>query len=431
MGAVVEVLGVEAVEPRPPEVGGFYLDAPTVTSKGEAQALDVLGWALGQEAPVTAVEFLVADRVVWRVPVDLSRPDLTAAFPDAPWAAEAGFSTTLNLLGSTPEFELQLRAVLPDRSRVPLAAVRLRRSWRLGPPSETAQVSVIIPSYNQAHFLPEAIESVLAQTHPHVDIVVVDDGSTDNTQQVADRYPGTRCVRQSNAGLSAARNTGIRRSNGDYLVFLDADDRLLPGALQAGLDALRSHPAAALVFGHYRHIDVEGALLPTPVLQGDVRDHYAAMLRTNYVGMLATALYRREVFEHVSAFDVSLPACEDYDLNLRITRQFPAHCHGGVVAEYRRHGSNMTRELPRMLASAMTVAGRQRWHARGEEQQLAYDVGLHFWQDYFGTPLARELASSLTAGHWRQAAPGLLALARYHPRGLRLVAGSLSRELKR
>lgn len=431
MGAVVEVLAVEAVKPRAPGVAGFYLDAPTVTARGEAQALDVQGWALGQEAPITAVEFLLAGRVVWRVPVDMPRPDLTTAFPDAPWAAMAGFSTTLNLLGTTPEVRLGLRVVLPDRTRVPLADLRLRRSWRLGPPSETAKVSVVIPCCNQAHFLPDAIESVLAQTHPHLDIVVVDDGSTDNTQQVADRYPGTRSVRQSNAGLSAARNTGIRHTNGDYLVFLDADDRLLPGALHAGLDALRRHPAAALAFGHYRHIDVDGAPLPTPALSGEVPDHYEAMLRTNTVGMPATALYRREVFEHVSGFDLSLAACEDYDLNLRIARQFPVHCHGQAVAEYRRHGSNMTRDLPRMLAAALTVAGRQRRHVHSEEHRNAYEAGIDFWQGYFGTPLARELAASLTAGKWQHAADGVLALTRHHPRGLRLIAGSLSRELKR
>ena len=93
--------------------------------------------------------------------------------------------------------------------------------------AEAALVSVVIPCYNQAHFLGEAIESVLAQTYPHLEIVVVDDGSTDNTGEVAARYPGVRYVRQENQGLAAARNTGLRHSSGDYLVFLDADDRLL------------------------------------------------------------------------------------------------------------------------------------------------------------------------------------------------------------
>jgi hypothetical protein len=85
--------------------------------------------------------------------------------------------------------------------------------------------------------------------------------------------------------------------------------------------------------------------------------------------MPATALYRREVFEHATGFDSSLRACEDYDLNLRITRRFPVHCHEHVVAEYRKHGSNMTRNLPLMLASALTVMRRQRRHVRRDDPQ--------------------------------------------------------------
>src|SRR5262245_20604446 len=92
-------------------------------------------------------------------------------------------------------------------------------------------VSVIIPCYNHAHYLGEAIESVLAQTVQDFEIIVVDDGSTDSTADVAARYPRVRYVRQNNQGLSAARNTGIKHGLGRFLVFLDADDLLLPGAL--------------------------------------------------------------------------------------------------------------------------------------------------------------------------------------------------------
>jgi hypothetical protein len=151
-------------------------------------------------------------------------------------------------------------------------------------------------------------------------------------------------------------------------------------------------------------------------------DHYGALLRTNYIRMPATALYRREVFEHVTGFDASVPGCEDYDLNLRITRRFPVHCHERVIAQYRQHGSNMTRNLPMMLASTMTAARHQRRHARGDHQHIAaYHAGLRFWQDYFGTPLAREVATALPAGDWRRTVPGLLTLARCHPRGLVLA----------
>jgi hypothetical protein len=266
VGAVAEILAVELAEPVPGVVRGCYLDAPSVKSRAEAHALDVMGWAVGDQAPVEAVEFLDGDTVVWRVPVDVPRPDLTTAFPELEWAGRAGFAAALTVTGTTPELALQLRAVMPDRTRPELALIRVRRGWRHGAPARAALVSVVIPCYNQAHFMPDPIESVLAQTHPHHEIVVVDDGSTDNTQEVVGRYPGVRCIRQRNCGLAAARNTGIRRSNGDYLVFLDADDRLLPDALQVGLDDMRAHPECAFVSGRYRHIGIDGTPLPTPEL---------------------------------------------------------------------------------------------------------------------------------------------------------------------
>ncbi|PYL19270.1 MAG: hypothetical protein DMF41_10205, partial [Verrucomicrobia bacterium] len=150
----------------------------------------------------------------------------------------------MTVLGLTPEIEFLVQAVLKDQNRVPLGVIRARRSWRrdtfdTNPPL----VSVVIPCYDQAHFLSEAIESVLAQTYPHFELVVVDDGSNDNTAAVVNRYPGIRYFRQENQGLAAARNAGLRQTMGEYLVFLDSDDRLLPSALEAGLRCFRENPA--------------------------------------------------------------------------------------------------------------------------------------------------------------------------------------------
>src|SRR5690349_15716190 len=94
-------------------------------------------------------------------------------------------------------------------------------------------VSIIIRCYNQGHFLGEAIDSALRQTYPHVEIIVIDDGSTDNTAEVVARYRGVRSIRQPNLGRCAAGNTGLGESRGEYLVFLDADDRLLPDAVES------------------------------------------------------------------------------------------------------------------------------------------------------------------------------------------------------
>src|SRR5919112_3279382 len=154
-------------------------------------------------------------------------------------------------------------------------------------------VSVVIPCYNQAHFVGEAIESVLAQSYPHFEIVVIDDGSTDTTSEVAGRYPGVRCVRQDNQGLSAARNSGLRHSEGEYVVFLDADDRLLPEALEAGLECLKSHPECAIAFGPYRLIASDGSFLKQRRQPVVGKDSYAALLQRNYIGVPAAMMYRR------------------------------------------------------------------------------------------------------------------------------------------
>src|SRR5436305_10247717 len=105
-------------------------------------------------------------------------------------------------------------------------------------------VSVIIPCYNQAHFLCEAMESALAQRNGAMEVVVVDHGSPDNIAEVAGRCPGTVFVRQENRGLAEARNSGFRASKGEYILFLDADDRLMPNAVASHLHCFAAHPQA-------------------------------------------------------------------------------------------------------------------------------------------------------------------------------------------
>jgi len=123
-------------------------------------------------------------------------------------------------------------------------------------------VSVIIPCYNHGQFLGDAITSAQRQQGVACEIIVVDDGSTDDTGRVAAGFPGVRYVRQRNAGLSAARNTGLVAATGPYLVFLDADDRLLPGALAAGVSALTRAPDAAFAYGGDVNVDRWGGPLP-------------------------------------------------------------------------------------------------------------------------------------------------------------------------
>ena len=189
--------------------------------------------------------------------------------------------------------------------------------------SSDSLVSVIVTGYNHGHFLAEAIDSVLRQTWSAIEVIMVDDGSLDSTRAVAGQYTGIQYHYQSNQGLSAARNAGVRLSKGEFIVFLDADDWLYSEAISIGLQYLRQNPPAVFSSGAYNVVDVSNRVThPGGIVVEN--DHYLRMLEGNYIGMHATVMYRRTVFDSYS-FDTSLTACEDYDLYLRITRQHRVH----------------------------------------------------------------------------------------------------------
>ena len=277
-----------------------------------------------------------------------------------------------------------------------------------------ARVSVVVTCYNQAHFLADAIESVLAQTYKAFELIVVDDGSDDNTEEVAARYAGVRAVRRNNGGLAAARNTGLSESRGDYVVFLDADDRLLPSALEAGLRRLDACPESAFAAGGHRMISFDGSVLWEHTIGPEDDDLYCALLRRNFIAMHAAVLYQRFVFEAVGGFDPRPRGTEDYDMYLRIARRYPIAWHREIVAEYRRHGSNMTRDSGRILRSSMLALALQEGDAMNEKAAAARRAGRRFLRTYYGGEVARQVDVSLAARDWRSAAAGAATLLRYH-----------------
>jgi glycosyltransferase involved in cell wall biosynthesis len=278
-------------------------------------------------------------------------------------------------------------------------------------------VSVIIPCYEQAHFVGEAIESVLAQTYGHAEIIVVDDGSPDDTFHVATRFPGVRCLRQENQGLSAARNAGLRASTGDFVVFLDADDRLVPGALAVGVASLAARADCAFVYGHTRDITADGSPLPTLPTACVEENHYLALLKTNYIYMPAMVMYRRAALESAGGFDPSVNASADYDIYLRITRTAPVFCHNTVVAEYRQHGSSMSRNAALMLKVTLSVLRAQWPYVRGAaELERAYKEGIRNWQDYYGERLVNEARYAARSRNWGRVLDAGRVLLRYSRR---------------
>lgn len=259
-------------------------------------------------------------------------------------------------------------------------------------------VSVVIPCYNQGQFLREAIESVKAQTWQSVELVVVDDGSTDCTPDVVAEFPGIVAVRQENCGLSAARNRGLHASRGAFVAFLDADDLLLPNALAAGVDALVRHPDWAFVWGGYRMVDARGAPLGEPSVPTVASRHYDLLLSRNYIAMHATVLYRRDALDRFGGFDTSLRSCEDYDLYLRIARQSTIGFHPNVIACYRHHDGNMSGNPRVMLRNAIEVLNRQKpYLANDNHRRAALEDGVRFHRERDGGELLRR---SLRTGGW-------------------------------
>src|SRR5262249_10635788 len=156
-------------------------------------------------------------------------------------------------------------------------------------------------------------ESALRQTVPPNEVIVVDDGSTDDPGAIVSRYPNVRLIQQPNQGLAAARNTGWRAARGRYVVFLDADDRLLPEALASNLHRFEQRPNCAFVYGGFRYIDASGRYLstPSPKLVGE---NYEAFLKDNCIAMHAAVMYGRDRLEEAGGFDTRLRCCEDYEL---------------------------------------------------------------------------------------------------------------------
>ena len=230
----------------------------------------------------------------------------------------------------------------------------------------------------------EAIDSVLAQSTKADEIIVVDDGSSDNPETVTAAVSDVRLLRQSNQGLAAARNTGWQAARSKYILFLDADDRLCPGALATNLAQFARRPDCGFVYGAYRRIDEAGNVLRAVRLRAADHDPYRGFLATNLVGMHATVLYRRDCLEQMDGFDASLRAAEDYDIYLRLSRHFPVASTPECLAEYRLHDSNMSSNAPRMLATVLEVMRKQEPVAREKADWYeTYRRGLAGWKSYY------------------------------------------------
>lgn len=186
-------------------------------------------------------------------------------------------------------------------------------------------VSVIVPTFNRERFLGDAIDSVLAQTYANFELIVVDDGSTDTTGELlAAHGEAVQVIRQSNQGVSAARNAGIRASKGEFIALLDSDDYWLPEKMACQMDFFSTHPEAGIC--QTEEIWIRNGVRVNPKKKH--RKHSGMIFEKTLPLCLVSpsaVMLRKSLLDEVGLFDPSLPACEDYDLWLRIAWKYPVH----------------------------------------------------------------------------------------------------------
>jgi len=277
-------------------------------------------------------------------------------------------------------------------------------------------VSVVIPCYNQSHFLGETIESVCEQSYKNYEIIVINDGSTDDTATVAGKFCDVKLIEQKNMGLAAARNTGLRESKGEFVVFLDSDDRLLPNALETGVNALRKYPDCAFVSGFCRRIASDGSVLrfiKQPRIENGA-DHYQVLLQNCYIWTPANVMFRRSIFEKLSKFNTSINPTADYDLYLRVARQFPVHQHGEIVSEYRQHGASMSSNYLDMLNHILKVFDAQGEYVKNNPNyKKSLKRGIKSYLYLYGKKVISRTFTLLRKKKWKEAIQNGLMLADY------------------
>ncbi|QSA98980.1 glycosyltransferase family 2 protein [Methylococcus sp. EFPC2] len=263
-------------------------------------------------------------------------------------------------------------------------------------------MSVIIPAYNAERFLAETLESVYAQTRLPLEIIVIDDGSSDGTEAVAKGFEGRTpeliYVKQENAGPSRARNTGIGLARGNWLAFLDADDLWLADKLERQIDVLRLHPEVTLLSSDASQFNEKGEFITSSHLRfgytdfsGIIDEPFLRLLEANPI-FTATVLLKTDWARKTRGFDESMIYAEDYDLWLRVAYA------GGVIAcqpdtlmRKRAHDTNLTRNDEPFYHAKVSILKRLcqtlpknhefgddiRWHYVNSRKSVSYYFYLH------------------------------------------------------
>jgi len=207
-------------------------------------------------------------------------------------------------------------------------------------------VSVIIPTYNRAHLVGRAIKSVLNQTYQDFELIIVDDGSTDNTEKVIKRFDDKRIryiKHEKNKGGAAARNTGIKAARGEYIAFLDSDDEWLPEKLKRQMEVFKNASSeVGVVYTGFIYVDKLGggtSKQHIPKKRGWI---YEDILVENCIGTTSTVLIERKYFKETGLFDENLPSCQDWDMWIRLAKQCKFDFIPEILVRYFEHRNRIT-----------------------------------------------------------------------------------------
>jgi glycosyltransferase involved in cell wall biosynthesis len=255
-------------------------------------------------------------------------------------------------------------------------------------------ISVVIPCYNQGQFLGDAVDSVLGQTYSRVEAIVVDDGATDHTPQVAMSYGDRiRYVRKENAGLPAARNTGILEAEGEYVLFLDADDYLAPEMLERVMEAADRSPTGAVFHGGWKYVNIAGIVFHQNPPQPIDADPFHALL-AGYCPPCHSLVVPRGALADVGLFDVGLRMNEDWDMWLRLAAA--GHPFVGVpdsISVYRRYAGSMSTNSERLCQSGIAVLEKCRaYHRDCARCRKIIAGGIRHWREAAFRGMLEELS---------------------------------------
>ena len=300
----------------------------------------------------------------------------------------------------------------------------LRGAHRVG--DGMLSVSVIIPAFNHASFLPEAVRSVLAQSLSPLEVIVVDDGSTDDTAEVLRPYEGrVRVLRQPNRGVAAARNTGAAAASGQMLAFLDADDSWLPSKLERQVARAEAEPGLGLIHCGVVEVDDQGRTRVSCLdgMEGLVSREMLLFRRRVILGGGSAAVVPRSVFQRVGGFDERLSTSADWDLYYRIARRYRVGFVSEILVRYRVHAGNMHWNVHAMARDMLAAYASAFSEADPDLQALSRSA--------YGRLHSMLAGSFFRAGEYRQFALHAMASLATRPGEVGYFAGYPVRALRR